>query len=90
MRDRLHLVNRYERLRAVDPEQATRKRASIYERLGQIVERINDANNQLRQNPKIQSKIKPRIGKGRKKTRISMFYGFFFCFKIFSFRNTKK
>ena len=37
LRDRIHLVNRYERLRAVDPEQAERKRVSIHERLVQLL-----------------------------------------------------
>ncbi|CAF1185816.1 unnamed protein product [Rotaria sordida] len=61
LRDRIHLVNRYERLRAVDPEQAERKRMSIHERLRLIVDRINDALNQLRLYPKLQSKIQPRL-----------------------------
>jgi hypothetical protein len=61
LRDRIHLVNRYERLRAVDPEQAERKRISIHDRLRLIVDRINDALNQLRRYPNLQSKIQPRI-----------------------------
>ncbi|CAF4485856.1 unnamed protein product, partial [Rotaria sp. Silwood2] len=61
LRDRIHLVNRYERLRAVDPEQAERKRMSIHERLRLIVDRINDALNQLRLYPNLQSKIQPRL-----------------------------
>jgi hypothetical protein len=61
LRDRIHLVNRYERLRAVDPEQAERKRISIHERLRLIVDRINDALNQLRRYPNLQSKIQPRL-----------------------------
>ena len=63
LRDRIQLVNRYERLRAVDPEQAERKRVSIHERLRFIVERINDALNQLRRHSNLQTKIQPRIGK---------------------------
>lgn len=74
MRDRIHLVNRYERLRAVDPEQAERKRMSIHERLRLIVERINDALNQLRSYPNLQSKIQPRLGKKRNKTSIIKIY----------------
>ncbi|CAF1936170.1 unnamed protein product [Rotaria magnacalcarata] len=61
LRDRIHLVNRYERLRAVDPEQAERKRMSIHERLRLIVDRTNDAVNQLRLYPNLQSKIQPRL-----------------------------
>ncbi|UJR22421.1 hypothetical protein I4U23_025481 [Adineta vaga] len=61
LRDRIHLVNRYERLRAVDREQADHKRVSIHERLRLIVNRINDALNQLRRYPNLQSKIQPRI-----------------------------
>jgi len=61
LRDRIHLVNRYERLRAVDPEQAERKRISIHERLRLIVDRISDALNQLRRYPNLQTKIQPRI-----------------------------
>ncbi|CAF1176250.1 unnamed protein product [Adineta steineri] len=61
LRDRIYLVNRYERLRAVDPEQADRKRVSIHERLRLIVDRINDALNQLRRYPNLQLKIQPRI-----------------------------
>ena len=63
LRDRIHLVNRYERLRAVDPEQAERKRISIHERLRFIVDRITDALNQLRRYPNLQTKIQPRLGK---------------------------
>ncbi len=62
LRDRIHLVNRYERLRAVDPEQAQLKRVSIHERLISIANRINNALNKLRRNSKLQSKIQPRIG----------------------------
>jgi hypothetical protein len=62
LRDRIHLVNRYERLRAVDPDQANRKRVSIHERLRSIANRINNALNQLRRYSKLQSKIQPRIG----------------------------
>lgn len=71
MNDRIHLVNRYERLRAVDPEQAERKRISIHERLRLIVNRINDALNQLKFYPNLQTKIQPNIGK-RKKQSISL------------------
>ena len=63
MRDRIHLVNRYERLRAVDQQQAERKRVSIHDRLRYIVDRINEALNQLRRYPNLQSKIQPRVGK---------------------------
>lgn len=63
LNDRIHLVNRYERLRAVDPEQAERKRISIHERLRLIVNRINDALNQLKFYPNLQTKIQPNIDK---------------------------
>ncbi len=62
LRDRIHLVNRYERLRAVDPDQAKRKRVSIHNRLSSIANQINDALNQLRHYSTIQSEIQPRIG----------------------------
>jgi len=62
LRDRIHLVNRYERLRVVDPEQAKRKRVSIHERLRSIATQINDALNKLRRDSKLQSKIQPYIG----------------------------
>jgi len=62
LRDRIHLVNRYERLRVVDPEQAKRKRVSIHERLRSIANQINDALNKLRRNSKLQSKIQSYIG----------------------------
>ncbi|CAF0952162.1 unnamed protein product [Adineta steineri] len=61
LRDRIHLVNRYERLRTVDPEQAKRKRISIHERLRLIANQLNEALNQLRNNPTIQSEIQSRI-----------------------------
>ncbi|CAF1048899.1 unnamed protein product [Adineta ricciae] len=61
LRDRIHLVNRYERLRAVDQQQAERKRVSIHDRLRYIVDRINEALNQLRRYPNLQSKIQPRV-----------------------------
>ena len=63
LRDRIHLVNRYERLRAVDPTQAERKRVTIHERLRFIADLINDALEQLRQNSNLQAKIQPKIGK---------------------------
>lgn len=63
LNDRIHLVNRYERLRAVDPEQAERKRITIHERLRLIVNRINDAFNQLKFYPNFQTKIQPQINK---------------------------
>ncbi len=62
LRDRIHLVNRYERLRAVDPEQAKRKRVSIHERLRSIAIEINLALNKLRSYSNLQSKIQPYIG----------------------------
>ncbi len=62
LRDRIHLVNRYERLRVVDPEQAKRKRVLIHERLRSIATQINDALNKLRRDSKLQSKIQPYIG----------------------------
>ena len=68
MRDRIHLVNRYERLRAVDPEQAERKRIMIHERLRSIVDRINEALNQLRRYPNLQTKIQPRLGTEQNRT----------------------
>ncbi|CAF3600482.1 unnamed protein product [Rotaria sp. Silwood1] len=61
LRDRIHLVNRYERLRVVDPDQAKRKRVSIHERLRSIANEINDALNKLKRHSKFQSKIQPRI-----------------------------
>ncbi|CAF2986441.1 unnamed protein product [Rotaria sp. Silwood2] len=61
LRDRIHLVNRYERLRVVDPNQAKRKRVSIHERLRSIANQINDTLNQLKRHSKFQSKIQPRI-----------------------------
>ncbi len=62
LRDRIHLVNRYERLRVVDPEQGKRKRVSIHERLRSIANQINDALNKLRRYSKLQSKIQSYIG----------------------------
>ena len=62
LRDRIHLVNRYERLRIVDPEQAKLKRVSIHGRLASIANRINYALNKLRRDSKLQPKIQPRIG----------------------------
>ncbi|CAF1151760.1 unnamed protein product [Rotaria sordida] len=61
LRDRIHLVNRYERLRVVDPNQAKRKRVSIHQRLRSIANQINDALNQLQRHSKFQSKIQPHI-----------------------------
>ncbi|UJR26666.1 hypothetical protein I4U23_007983 [Adineta vaga] len=61
LRDRIHLVNRYERLRAVDPQQAERKRVFIHERLRSIANEINQALNQLRRYSTIQSQIQQRI-----------------------------
>lgn len=63
LRDRIHLVNRYERLKAVDPNQAEKKRVSIHERLRLIVDRISDALTQLNQNENLRAKIQPRIDK---------------------------
>ena len=76
LRDRIHLVNRYERLRAVDSEQAERKSASIHDRLRLIVDRINDALNQLRRYSNLQTKIEPRI---RKSQVINACTLLFFC-----------
>jgi len=61
LRDRIHLVNRYSRLQAVEPEQAKLKRRSIHERLRSIANQINQALNKLRQYPTIQSKIQSTI-----------------------------
>ncbi|CAF3641826.1 unnamed protein product [Rotaria socialis] len=61
LRDRIHLVNRYERLRVVDPSQAKRKRAAIHERLRLIGSQIDDALNKIRRHSEFQSKIPARI-----------------------------
>jgi hypothetical protein len=61
LRDRIHLVNRYERLRVVDPDQSKRKRVLIHERLRSIANQINEALNNLRRYSKLQSKIQPHI-----------------------------
>ena len=61
MRDRIHLVNRYERLRAVDPLQAERKRVSIHERLRSIANQINQALAQLQRDATIQSEVQSEI-----------------------------
>ncbi len=65
LRDRIHLVNRYERLRVVDPEQAKRKRVPIHERLRSIGMEINLALNKLRSYSNLQSKIQPYIGRNK-------------------------
>lgn len=77
------MVNRYERLRAVDPEQAERKRVAIHERLRLIVNRINDALNQLKFYPNFQTKIQPQIGK-QSKTKMNFFRNFIFKDKLFA------
>ncbi|CAF1659896.1 unnamed protein product, partial [Adineta ricciae] len=61
LRDRIHLVNRYERLRAVDPLQAERKRVSIHERLRSIADKINQALTQLQRDATIQSEVQSEI-----------------------------
>ena len=61
LRDRIHLVNRYERLRVVDPEQGQRKRVFIHERLRLIAQRINETLSQLALEPKLQEKIQVPI-----------------------------
>ncbi|CAF1242639.1 unnamed protein product, partial [Didymodactylos carnosus] len=61
IRDRLHLVNRYERLRIKDPPQAAEKKPEIEKRLKLIAARINDAVNNLKQYSKLQAKIQSRI-----------------------------
>jgi hypothetical protein len=61
LRDRIHLVNRYERLRAVDPEQGKRKRVSIHERLRLIAYRINEVLNRLGRYTRVQAAILPSI-----------------------------
>ena len=63
LRDRIHLVNRYERLRAIDPEQAANKRVSIHERLRSIAKQVGDAQKQLRRSSKVQAKIQAHISK---------------------------
>lgn len=69
MQDRIHLVNRYERLRVVDPEQAGRKRVSIHERLRLIDTQINQTLGQLAQFTTLQEKILPRISEYRRAFR---------------------
>ena len=66
LRDRIHLVNRYERLRAVDPLQAERKRVSIHERLRSIANKINLALTQLQRDAAIQSEIQSEISTKKK------------------------
>ena len=63
LRDRIHLVNRYERLRAIDPQQASSKRVSIHERLRSIAKQVGDVQKQLRRSSKVQAKIQAHIGK---------------------------
>jgi len=63
LRDRIHLVNRYERLRDVDPEQAQRKRTAIHERLFVIESLIDQAFDQINGDADVQQKTLPQINK---------------------------
>lgn len=57
------MVNRYERLRVVDPEQAQEKRTAIHERLFVIENLIDQAFDQINADADVRQKILPQISK---------------------------
>ena len=72
LRDRIHLVNRYERLQATDPEQAEEKRDFIHQRLNSISRSIDRTLLTLKENQKIYAFASPRIGKKLKNLSIQI------------------